>query len=111
MPRMRPAHRRDSLGMALQGVPPGIDSDAVSARLAGLPGVARLHDLHIWPMSTTRSALTAHLVMPAGHPGDAFLIELQHRLEHEFGISHATVQIEVGDDDACHLHGGQRAHG
>ena len=92
---------RDSLGMALQGVPPGIDADAVSALMASLPGVERVHDLHIWPMSTTRSALTAHLVMPGGHPGDAFLTDLQHRLEHDHGIGHATVQVELGD---CRIH-------
>jgi cobalt-zinc-cadmium efflux system protein len=102
---------RDSLGMALQAVPPGIDSDSVETMLSALPGVARLHDLHIWPMSTTESALTAHLVMPGGHPGDTFLEELQHRLVHDFGISHATVQIEVGDGSECRLHGERRAHG
>jgi cobalt-zinc-cadmium efflux system protein len=102
---------RDSLVMALQAVPPGIDSDRVSAMLAELPGVTRLHDLHIWPMSTTESALTAHLVMPDGHPGDSFLADVQHRLAHDFGISHATVQIEIGDGNECRLHGERRAHG
>jgi cobalt-zinc-cadmium efflux system protein len=102
---------RDSLGMALQAVPPGIDADKVSALLSGQPGVSRLHDLHIWPMSTTKSALTAHLVMPGGHPGDAFLHDLQHALEHEFRISHATFQIEVGDGNPCQLHSERRAHG
>jgi cobalt-zinc-cadmium efflux system protein len=96
---------RDSLGMALQAVPPGIDPDRVGALLSALPGVTRLHDLHIWPMSTTRSALTAHLVMPGGHPGDAFLHDLEHRLAHDFGIDHATVQIETGED-VCHLRHG-----
>ncbi|HET9509844.1 MAG TPA: cation diffusion facilitator family transporter [Sphingomonas sp.] len=96
---------RDSLGMALLAVPPGIDPAKVSAYLTGLPGVARVHDLHIWPMSTTESALTAHLIMPGGHPGDAFLTELQHRLDHDFAIGHATVQIEIGPDGcAVHAH-------
>ncbi|WP_294336170.1 cation diffusion facilitator family transporter [uncultured Sphingomonas sp.] len=96
---------RDSLGMALLAVPPGIDPAKVSAYLSGLPGVVRVHDLHIWPMSTTESALTAHLTMPGGHPGDAFLTDLQHRLDHDFGIGHATVQIEVGQDGcAVHAH-------
>ncbi|WP_326525124.1 cation diffusion facilitator family transporter [Sphingomonas sp.] len=94
---------RDSLGMALQAVPPGIDPAKVAATLEGLPGVARLHDLHIWPMSTTENALTAHLVMPGGHPGDAFLNDLQHRLDHDFGIGQATVQIETGED-GCGIH-------
>ena len=86
-------------------MPPGIDPAKVAAYLTGLPGVARVHDLHIWPMSTTESALTAHLTMPGGHPGDAFLTDLQHRLDHDFGIGHATVQIEVGQDGcAVHAH-------
>lgn len=101
---------RDSVTMALHAVPAGIDPDKVDAMLAGLPGVTRVHDLHIWPMSTTEVALTAHLVIPAGHPGDAFLHDAEHRLAHEFRIGHATLQIEVGDGDPCHLHDGHR-HG
>jgi cobalt-zinc-cadmium efflux system protein len=100
---------RESLTMALQAVPAGIDADAVEHALAALPGVSRVHDLHIWPMSTTEAALTAHLVMPAGHPGDAFLMDLQHRLAHDFRIDHTTVQIELGDGAECRMHG--RRHG
>jgi cobalt-zinc-cadmium efflux system protein len=100
---------RESVTMALQAVPEGIDAEAVERTLTGLPGVARVHDLHIWPMSTTEAALTAHLVMPGGHPGDAFLIDLQHRLAHDFRIDHTTVQIELGEGAECRLHG--RAHG
>ncbi|MHA6723404.1 cation diffusion facilitator family transporter [Sphingomonas sp. RS2018] len=92
---------RESLGLALAGVPSTIDPQAVRATLAALPGVTHIHDFHIWGMSTTEAALTAHLVMPAGHPGDAFLRDVQHRLEHDFGIGHATVQIETGD---CGMH-------
>lgn len=91
----------EALAMALQAVPPGIDAARVEAWLAGLPGVARVHDLHIWSMSTSDAALTGHLVMPAGHPGDAFLAELRHRLEHDFGIGHSTVQIELSEGAAC----------
>ena len=94
---------RESVTMALAGVPSSIDPEAVEAHLHGLPGVARIHDLHIWPMSTTEFALTAHLVMPAGFPGDRFLSGCAHDIEHRFGISHATLQIEVGDDDDCRL--------
>lgn len=89
---------RDSVTMALAGVPPGIDPDAVEAHLLALPGVARIHDLHIWPMSTTEFALTAHLVVPEGFPGDQFLADCAHGIGHHFGITHATFQIEVGDD-------------
>ena len=76
-------------------MPEGIDESAVRGFLCALPGVSAVHDLHIWPMSTTETALTAHLVMPGGHPGDAFLRELAHELEHDFGIGHATVQVEM----------------
>jgi cobalt-zinc-cadmium efflux system protein len=96
---------RDSVTMALAGVPRGIDPDAVEAHLLGLSGVARIHDLHIWPMSTTEFALTAHLVIPAGFPGDAFLAECAHGVAHGFGITHATFQVEIGEEcvtgDSC----------
>src|SRR5690606_39957897 len=90
---------KDSVRMGLHAVPEKIDEPAVRAYLAGLPGVAAIHDLHIWPMSTTETALTAHLVMPGGHPGDAFLHDLAHELEHRFSIDHATVQVETGTED------------
>jgi len=86
-----------AIGLALDAVPEGIDPLAVRARLAALPGVEAIHDLHIWGMSTTETALTCHLVMPHGHPGDAVLTEVAHDLEHRFGIHHATIQIELGD--------------
>lgn len=89
---------KDSLKLALNAVPGHIDEGAVRAHLAGLPGVTAVHDLHIWPMSTTEAALTAHLVIPGGHPGDAFLRDLSHTLDHDFGICHSTVQIENGPD-------------
>ena len=88
---------RDSLAMAVHGVPAGIDPRAVRASLAAIHGVERVHHLHIWPMSTTETALTAHLVIPGGHPGDAFLARIAHDLDHDFRISHATIQIETGD--------------
>ena len=94
---------RDSVVMALSAVPPGIDPEAVRGFLAARPGVSTLHDLHIWPMSTTEIALTAHLVMPGGHPGNAFLLGLAEDLKTTFGIGHATVQIEGTDGPACHL--------
>ena len=88
---------RDSVKLGLNAVPEGIDEGAVRGLLAALPGVASVHDLHIWPMSTTETALIAHLVMPAGNPGDTFLHEAAHQLEHRFGIGHATLQVETGE--------------
>jgi cobalt-zinc-cadmium efflux system protein len=88
---------RDSTKLALQGVPQGIDSAAVREYLEHLPGVTQVHDLHIWAMSTTGTAMTAHLVIPAGHPGDAFLDEAQRAIGERFRIRHATLQIELGN--------------
>lgn len=93
-----------SLRLALHAVPASISADDVRHRLASLPGVTEVHDLHIWAMSTTENALTAHLVMPAGHPGDAFLHAACRDLEERFGIHHVTLQIEVADTaTACAL--------
>ncbi|MEH6723338.1 MAG: cation diffusion facilitator family transporter [Qipengyuania sp.] len=86
---------KDSVAMSMLGVPKGISENEVRAYLSGLPGVEAVHDLHIWPMSTTETALTAHLVMPGGHPGDPFLLELAHELEHHHRIGHPTIQIET----------------
>lgn len=86
---------RDSLVMSLQGVPASIDSTAVTARLSGLSGVEAVHHVHIWPTSTTEVALTAHLVMPDGG-GDDFLKATADIVRREFGIGHATFQIEHG---------------
>lgn len=94
---------RDSVAMALAAVPPGIEPAAVRAYLGGCPGVSDLHDLHIWPMSTTESALTAHLVMAGPHPGNAFLSETAAGLRRRFGIAHATLQIEEAGGPPCRL--------
>jgi cobalt-zinc-cadmium efflux system protein len=95
---------RQSLSLALAAVPQGVDAGAVRAHLLALPGVTALHDLHIWGMSTTETALTCHLVMPQGHPGDAALSQIAHELRHRFNIHHATLQIELGDSaEACAL--------
>jgi cobalt-zinc-cadmium efflux system protein len=85
---------RDSVNLALQAVPSGIDLGKVREYLAGLPNVTAVHDLHIWPMSTTETALTAHLEMPTDSPGDAFLKEICEHLHEEFSIEHSTIQIE-----------------
>ena len=96
---------RDAVTMGLLAVPEGIDEGLVRQFLAGQTGVSAVHDLHIWPMSTTETALTAHLVMPGGHPGDGFLHGLAHALAHDFGIGHATVQVEVREGAECALEG------
>ncbi len=87
---------KSSLRLSLQAVPDGIDMKEVSEFLQSFPEVKEVHDLHIWGMSTTESALTVHLVMPLGHPGDAFLDNLSEELEHHYRIHHATFQIELG---------------
>lgn len=94
---------RDSTAMSLAAVPRGIDPAAVRAYLEKCAGVAQVHDLHIWPMSTTDVALTCHLVIPTGVPGDAYLMDICMRLKRDFGIDHATIQIETDLDSACAL--------
>ena len=85
---------KDSVAMSLLAVPKAISERDVRGYLSGLDGVSEVHDLHIWPLSTTETALTAHLVMPGGHPGDAFLREIAGELEHHHRIGHATIQVE-----------------
>ena len=85
---------KDSVAMSLLAVPKGISESKVRGYLASLEGVHEIHELHIWPMSTTETALTAHLVMPGGHPGDEFLREIGEELAHHHRIGHATIQIE-----------------
>ncbi len=87
---------RDSIHLSLHGVPAQIDPEAVKDFLAAQDGVSDVHDLHIWAMSTNQNALSAHLVMPAGHPGDAFYVRVAHELEDRFAIHHTTLQIETG---------------
>jgi cobalt-zinc-cadmium efflux system protein len=96
---------RDALSMTLHGVPAGIDAAKVSAFLSARPGVCAIHDLHIWPMSTTETALTVHLTYPGGHPGDEMLHAIAESLHHDFGIAHATLQVEINADADCALAG------
>ncbi|HWT96260.1 MAG TPA: cation diffusion facilitator family transporter [Terriglobales bacterium] len=86
---------KDSVQMSFAAVPAGIDPERVKNHLASRPGVEAVHDLHIWAISTTETALTAHLVMPSGHPGDDALETIAHELQHDFGIGHATMQVET----------------
>jgi cobalt-zinc-cadmium efflux system protein len=87
---------RESVDLALDAVPEGIDPNAVEAFLAAAPGIAAVHHLHIWGMSTTETALTAHLVKPDGRLDDALLARLATELNQRFGIAHATFQLEEG---------------
>ncbi len=94
---------RESVNLALDAVPAGIEPEAVEQYLAGLPGVASVHDLHIWGMSTTEAALTAHLVMPSPPADDHFLHTIAHELHQRFRIHHTTIQIEFGSGEFfCH---------
>jgi len=84
---------RQSLHLLFDGVPDGVDSQAVHDYLAALPGISHVHDLHIWAMDTSQVAMTAHLVMPRGHADDGFLKEATEQLHERFEIAHATLQV------------------
>ena len=86
---------RDSLHLMFDGVPSSIDLDAVSAELEALPGVDCVHDLHVWATGTTEVVLTAHVVMPAGHPDDAFFRAAAARMKQRFAIGHVTLQAST----------------
>lgn len=88
---------RESFNLIMDAVPPGIEPLVVRTYLAELLDVSEVHDLHIWAMSTTETALTVHLLIPTGHPGDAFLMQVSEELYDRFGIEHVTLQIETGD--------------
>ena len=95
---------RDSLDLALDAAPRGIDPEAVRRWLGERPGVTEVHDLHIWAMSTTETALTVHLTRPDNTDNDLFLHDTAHALAERFRIGHPTLQIETGaGDHACHL--------
>ena len=94
---------RHSVALALDGVPDTVDRLAVERFLRALPGVADLHHLHIWGISTTETALTAHLVRPGLPPDDALLRGAARTLAHRHGIGHATFQVENGDGGTCAL--------
>jgi cobalt-zinc-cadmium efflux system protein len=99
---------RDSVNLALDAVPQGIDPDEVKAYLGALPQVTAVHDLHIWGMSTTEAALTVHLVTPDGSTNDALLARINADLHRMYGIGHTTVQFERGD--AAHPCGQAPSH-
>lgn len=88
---------RDSLNLALDAVPEGIDLGKIEKYLTSLPTALSIHDLHIWGMSTTETALTAHLILKGASGNDAFLAQVERELHDQFGITHVTLQIETGD--------------
>ncbi|WP_081723361.1 cation diffusion facilitator family transporter [Paraburkholderia mimosarum] len=90
---------RESVRLALAAVPGNVDIVRVRAFLAQQEGVIDVHDLHVWALSTTGCALTAHLVMPAGHPGDAALDRIVESLNTRFGMRHATLQVDLGTSE------------
>ncbi|WP_374469806.1 cation diffusion facilitator family transporter [Phenylobacterium sp.] len=94
---------RDSMDLALDAAPRSVDVEAVRAWLAALPGVESVHDLHIWAMSTTETALTAHLIRPGNPEPDAFLHQACEGLHGRFNIGHATLQVEADTAHACRL--------
>ncbi len=100
---------RESLDLALHAVPEGIDPQEVSAYLADLPGVAAVHDLHIWGMSTTETALTAHLVKPDHSNDDELIAQASKELHEHFKIAHTTIQWERSDS-TCPTKGGACDH-
>jgi cobalt-zinc-cadmium efflux system protein len=96
----------ESFKLLLQAVPQHIDAEAALAHLKTLPNVTAVHDFHVWALSTREVAMTAHLIMPAGHPGDAFLAETAKAMAEKFGIVHTTLQIETSPHEVpCALDG------
>ncbi len=95
---------RDSLHLSVDGVPRDIDIDRIRTWLAAQTGVLEVHDLHVWALSTTETALTAHLITRHTIIDNLFLDRLQQRLHEDFAIDHTTIQIEQGDrENRCRL--------
>ncbi len=88
---------RDSFNLSIDAVPEGLDVGQIKRHLASQSGVTAVHDLHVWAMSTTETALTAHLVIPEAQVDDAFLTCLCDELHEKFEIRHSTIQVERGD--------------
>jgi cobalt-zinc-cadmium efflux system protein len=93
---------RGSIDMSMAAAPKGIDLPAIRALLLARPGVSAIHDLHVWPISTTETALTCHLVMPTG-AADTFLMETAQLLKTTHRIGHTTLQVETHPDNGCAL--------
>jgi cobalt-zinc-cadmium efflux system protein len=85
---------RDSIDLSIDAVPQGIDVTHIQSYLKGLENVTDIHDLHVWALSTTETALTVHLVTTLEVIDNSFLKEIQEHLHHHFNIAHTTIQIE-----------------
>ncbi len=92
---------RESIDLALDAVPRGVDPDAITAALAGIPGVAEVHDLHIWAASTSEVSLTAHLVVPDASGHESVLSTATELLRDRFQVAHTTIQLEAEDAGRC----------
>ena len=104
---------RESVRLALAAVPENVDIMRVRSFLSQQEGVVDVHDLHVWALSTTGCALSAHLVMPTGHPGDAALDRMVESLEVRFGMRHVTLQVDLGTSEhrcALDMPDGARRH-
>jgi len=96
---------KESMSLSINAAPTGVDLEAIDAFLRSHPGIKDIHDLHVWALSTTENALTAHLVIPAGYPGDTFMDEITNVLRTQYLIHHSTLQVEQGTTDHhCFLH-------
>lgn len=94
---------RDSVNMSLHASPAAVDLLEIGAFLRSKSGVQTVRDLHVWPLSTTETALTAHLLIPGGYPGDGYTVALAAELKERFGVDHVTVQIETDPSTPCSL--------
>ena len=92
---------RDSIKLALDAVPSGIDVAEIREYLLGLPAVVDVHHLHVWGLSTSEVALTVHLVLAAGLEDNMLLSAINHELQERFGIGHATIQFEAAGQPEC----------
>jgi len=101
---------RDAMRLAMAAVPSTVDMPRIERYLSDLPGVDDVHDLHVWALSTTENAMTVHLVMRQGHPGDTFVDGVVKTLRDDYAMHHATLQVELGTTEhRCALHA--RPHG
>ena len=94
---------RDSMNLAIDSVPKGIDIAGIKRHLTSLENVSQIHDLHVWPMSTTEVALSVHLIIVDDSLINDFLPKLQQQLHDRFSIEHSTIQVERQDDGPCML--------